>query len=232
MRGLRALFAATLSVSLIAVPVYSNTTPSVAPLGTVIAAERAHVGQSRADVGTTVYGGDRLSTDTQGSVQVRAGAARLLLLNSTVAEINDEDGTPYARLLMGTATFSTGNAHAFTLYASKAVVRANTDVPTIGQVVYVSDQELLVVAKRGSLVVTVADDTQVINEGTAYRVLIDPTLANAQQPSGAGAPSQGPMKGGGPLKAGRSRFLIVTAALVAAGTTVAIVKAMESEDSP
>lgn len=232
MRGLRALFAAALSVSLIAIPVYSNTTPSVAPLGTVIAAERAHVGQSIADVGTTVYGGDRLSTDTQGSVQVRAGAARLLLLNSTVAEVNEEDGTPYAKLLMGTATFSTGNAHAFALYASKAVVRANTDAPTIGQVVYVSDRELLVVAKRGSLVVTVADDTQVINEGTAYRVLIDPTLAGAQQPSGAGTPSQGPMKGGGPLKAGRSRFLIVTAALVAAGTTVAIVKALESEDRP
>jgi len=232
MRGLRAVSAAVLSVSLTAIPAYSNTTPSVAPLGTVIAAERAHVGQSAADVGTTLYGGDRLSTDAQGSVQVRAGAARLLLLNSTVAEVNNEDGTPSAKLLMGTATFSTGNAHAFTLYASKAVVRANTDAPTIGQVVYVSDKEVLVAAKRGSLVVTVADDTQVVSEGTAYRVLLDPTLAETQEPSGAGTSSQGPMKSSGPRKAGRSRFLIVTTALVAAATTVAILEACESPYRP
>ena len=231
MRDLRAVFAAIVSVSLTVIPACANTTPSVAPLGTVIAAEHAHVGQSVADVGTTVYGGDKLSTEGQGTLQVRAGAARLLLLNSTVAEVNDEEGTPSAKLLMGTATFSTGNAHAFTLYASKASVRANTDAPTIGQVVYVSDKELVVVAKRGSLVVTVGEDTQVVNEGTAYRVLLDP-IAETQEPSGAGTPSQGPMGKGGPLKAGRSRFLIVSTGFIAAATTFAILEACESPHRP
>ena len=227
MRGLRLAFAAIVSVSLTVIPACANKAPSVAPLGTVIAAEHAHVGQSVADVGTTVYGGDRLSTEGQGTIQVRAGAARLLLLSSTVAEVNDEEGTPSAKLLMGTATFSTGNAHAFTLYASKASVRANTDAPTIGQVVYVSDKELVVVAKRGSLVVMVGDDTQVVNEGTAYRVLLDP-VAETREPPGAGTPSQGPMGKGGPLKAGRSRFLIVSTAFIAAATTFAILEACES----
>jgi hypothetical protein len=129
---------------------------------------------------------------------------------------------------MGTATFSTGNAHAFTLYASKAAVRANTDAPTIGQVVYVSDKELVVIAKRGSLLVTVGEDSQVVAEGTAYRVLLDPT--EAQEPSGAGTPSQGPR--GGPLKAGRSRFLIVSTAFIAAATTFAILEARESPHRP
>ena len=230
MRGVRALFAAIVFVSLAVVPARGNTTPTVTPLGTVITAEHAHVGQSVADVGTTVYGGDKLSTEVQGSIQVRAGAARLLLLNSTLAEVNDEGGTPSAKLLMGTATFSTGNAHAFTLYASKAAVRANTDAPTIGQVVYVSDKELVVVAKRGSLLVTVGDDSQVVNEGKAYRVLLDP---EAQEPSGAGAPTQGRSRGGGgPLKAGRSRFLIVSTAFIAGATTFAILEACESAYRP
>jgi hypothetical protein len=232
MGGLRVLFAAMMSVSLVVLPACGNTTPNVSPLGTVVAAERAHIGQSVADVGTTVYGGDRLSTDVQGSIQVRAGAARLLLLTSTMVEVNDEGGAPSARLLMGTATFSTGNAHAFTLYASKASVRANTDAPTIGQVVYVSDKELVVVAKRGSLLVTVADENQVVNEGAAYRVLLDPTVAEAQAPSGAGTPSQGPTRGGGPLKAGRSRFLIVSTAFIAGATTFAILEACESPHRP
>ena len=230
MRGLRLAFAAIVLVSLTVIPACANKAPSVAPLGTVIAAEHAHVGQSVADVGTTVYGGDRLSTEGQGTIQVRAGAARLLLLSSTVAEVNDEEGTPSAKLLMGTATFSTGNAHAFTLYASKASVRANTDAPTIGQVVYVNDKELIVVAKRGSLVVTVGDDTQVVTEGTAYRVLLDPVVAETQQPSGAGAPSQGPR--GGPLKAGRSRFMIVSTAFIGAVTAFAILEACESAKRP
>ena len=153
MSGLRALLAVILSFSLVCIPAVAGATPTVAPLGTVITANRASVGQSGADVGTTVYSGDRLSTDSQGSLQIRVGAARLLLLSSTVATVNDEEGAPSAKLLGGTATFSTGNAHALTLYASKAAIRANTDAPTIGQVVYVSDKELLVVAKRGSLVV-------------------------------------------------------------------------------
>jgi hypothetical protein len=89
------------------------------------------VGQASASVGTTIFSGDYLNTEMQGSVQVRAGAARLLLLSSSAAVIDDNEGAPSAKLLHGTATFSTGNAHAFTLFASTAAVRSQTDAPTI-----------------------------------------------------------------------------------------------------
>jgi hypothetical protein len=56
-------------------------------------------------------------------MQVRAGAARLLLLSASAAIVNDGDGMSSAKLVSGTATFSTGNAHAFTLFASKAAIR-------------------------------------------------------------------------------------------------------------
>jgi hypothetical protein len=229
MQRLRIFCAAVLAVSLVGVPVCSAA-PSVAPLGTVIAAERAHVGHGIADVGTTVYGGDFLSTETKGSVQVRAGAARLLLLDSSSAIVNESEGAPSAKLLAGTATFSTAHAHAFTLFASTAAIRPLTDAPTIGQVTYVSEKELLVTARRGGLAVSVDDETQTIAPGTSYRVLLDP---DAQEPAGAGSGNQGPARGGGgPLKAGRSRFLIVATALIAAGTGVAIYKALESSDAP
>jgi hypothetical protein len=216
-------------------PVWGATTPNVTtPLGTVIAAERAHVGEANANVGTTVYGGDRLSTEMQGNVQVRAGAARLLLLSSSAAIVNDNEGAPSARLLLGTAAFSTGNAHAFTLFASKAAVRPQTDLATIGQVTYLNEKELLVTARRGGLAVTVEDETQVIPEGTSYRVLLDPAPEAAQGPAGAGSGDKGPFgKGGGePLKAGRSRFLIVAVGLTAAVTAFGISEALESPDRP
>lgn len=231
MQRLRAFCAAVLAGSLMGVPV-CGATPSIAPLGTVIAAEHARVGQRVADVGTTVYGGDYLSTDPQGSVQLRAGAARLLLQSASSVIVNENDGAPSAKLLSGTATFSTANAHAFTLFASAAAIRPLTDAPTIGQVRYVSEKELVVTARRGGLAISVEDQTQTIAEGTSYRVLLDPP-ADAQQPAGAGAGGQGPAGGGGgPLKAGRSRFLIFTTAAIAVGTGIAIYEAMQSPSRP
>jgi hypothetical protein len=155
----------------------------------------------------------------------------LLLLSSSAAIVNDGEGAPSARLVLGTATFSTGNAHAFTLFASTAAIRPQTDAPTIGQVTYLTDKELLVTARRGGLTVTVEDETQVVAEGSSYKVLLDPSVA--QEPAGAGSGNQGPSRGGGgPLRAGRSRFLIMATALTAVGTGIAIYYALESPDRP
>jgi hypothetical protein len=222
-----------LSFALAGAPLFAATPTT--PLGTVIAADRAHVGEAGANVGTTVYSGDRVSTDHQGSMQVRAGAARLLLQSASAAIVDDNEGAPSAKLVAGTATFSTGNAHAFTLFASKAAVRPQTNAPTIGTVTYIDEKELLVSARRGGLVVAVEDEEQIVPEGASYRVVLDPTVAAAQGPEGAGTGGkrgQTSRGGGGPLKAGRSRFLLLATGLIAAGTGVAIYKAMESPDRP
>lgn len=230
MRHLRAIFAAALSVTLATAPLMGAPTASV--LGTVITAERAHVDDGIASVGTTVFAGDKLSTEDQGSVQIRAGAARLLLLSASSAMVNDSEGAPSAKLLLGTATFSTGNAHAFTLYASQAAIRAQSDAPTIGQVRLLNAKELLVTSKRGPLTVTVDGETQIIEDGKAYHVFLDPDMAAAQGPAGAGG-GQGPSgKGGSPLKAGRSRFLIVVVAVTAIATYFAVSEALESPERP
>jgi hypothetical protein len=230
MRHLRAIFAAALSVTLATAPLMGSPTASV--LGTVITAERAHVDDGIASVGTTVFAGDKLSTEDQGSVQIRVGAARLLLLSASSAMVNDSEGAPSAKLLLGTATFSTGNAHAFTLYASQAAIRAQSDAPTIGQVRLLNAKELLVTSKRGPLSVTVDGETQIIEDGKAYHVFLDPDMAAAQGPAGAGG-GQGPSgKGGSPLKAGRSRFLIVVVAVTAIATYFAVSEALESPERP
>jgi hypothetical protein len=228
MQRLRAIFAAALSVRLASAPLMGAPTATV--WGTVVTAERAHVDDGVASVGTTVFSGDRLSTEDQGSVQIRADAARLLLLSASSATVNDSEGTPSAKLLSGTATFSTGNAHAFTVYASKAAIRAQSDAPTIGQVRLLNAKELL--SKRGPLSVTVDGEAQVIGDGKAYHVYLDPDMAAAQGPAEAGG-GQGPGgKGGSPLKAGRSRFLIVAVGVTAIATYFAVSEAAESASRP
>ena len=115
----------------------------------------------------------------------------MLLLSASSAMVSDSEGVLSAKLLIGTATFSTGNAHAFTLYASNAAIRAQSDAPTIGPVRLLNAKELLITSKRGPLSVTVDGETQIIEEGKAYHVYLDPEMAAAQGPSGAGG-AQGP----------------------------------------
>lgn len=230
MQGLRALLAAFVTIGLPVSPACGATPKPTPSLGTVITADHARIGESFVEVGATVFNGDRLATEAQGSIQIRAGAARLLLQGASTAIVNDTDGAPSARLVQGAATFSTANARAFTLFASRAIIRPDSDAPTIGQVTYLSDRELLVASKRGSLIVTVDAESQVIPEGSSYRVVLD-TLA--QGPEGAGGKDKdNKKKGGPPLVAGRNYFVPVAIGFAAIVTGIAVSEALESPNRP
>src|SRR5712692_8616978 len=96
----KGILALLVSFSLLTTPVWAAPASS---LGTVVYADRAHVGAAQASVGATLYSGDRLSTDQSGSVHVRAGAARLLLSSASSATFSQDDATPAATLTLGSA---------------------------------------------------------------------------------------------------------------------------------
>src|ERR1035438_8270418 len=121
------------SAGLLGAPCFAAPAPST-QLGIVVFADHARVGTGPISVGSTVFGGDDVSTDSTGSLQIRAGAARFLLANASAATLTREDVNPAAILTTGTATFSTANSTAFTLHFRNATIRANTNEPTIGQV--------------------------------------------------------------------------------------------------
>lgn len=229
MTRLREIVAAFLTSSLLMMPVWGAPTNA---LGTVVAADRAGVGGVLASVGTTVFAGDKLSTATAGSVQLRTTAARFLLSQSSIATLGLEDGVPSATLLEGTATFSTANAKAFVVRMSTAAIRPRSDEPTIGQVTMLGAKELFVRCTRGALLLTVDDDSRVIPEGSAYRVLLDPSaVPGAQsQPPAQGAGSKG--TGRPPLMAARSRFVWFAVGAVSIVTFFAVDEALESPDRP
>src|SRR6267378_1324305 len=88
------IIAALLSCALLTAPVWAaSSSSSSSSLGTVVYADRAHVGAGQASVGATIFGGDRLSTEQSGSVQVRAGAARLLLSSASSATFSQDDAS-------------------------------------------------------------------------------------------------------------------------------------------
>jgi len=149
--------------------------------------------------------------------------------------LSDNPAMPGATLLSGTAVFSTANAKAFVLHASTAHIRPRSDEPTVVQVTYVSDKELRLRCNRGSVSITVEDETKYVTEGTAYRVILDP---DAYYAAAAAASEQGPQgagtRGGGrpPLKAGRSRFLLIAIIVTSIATGVAFYEALQSPDRP
>jgi hypothetical protein len=221
----KSLLALLLSASLVAAPVCAAPPSS---LGIVVYADRAQVGAAQASVGATVFSGDRLSTEQSGGVQVRASAARLLLSGASSVTFSQDDVTPAATLTAGSATFSTANSKAFALHVASAVIRPNSDQPTIGQVTVLNPKELIVRSTRGSLSIAVEDDVREIPEGAAYRVVLDPNAADPQGPRGAGSKGYGRP----PIKAAKSRFIWFAVGVTAVVTAWALHEAFESPDRP
>jgi hypothetical protein len=214
-----------LSLTLLISPLWAA--PSAA-FGTIVFADRAHVGTAAASVGATVFSGDRLSTEQTGSVQIRAGAARLLLSSRSAAMLALDEASPAATLTAGTATFSTANSKAFTLRVASALIRPSTDQPTIGKVTVLNAKELVVKSVRGSLTIGVEEDVREIPEGVAYRIVLDPNAPDPQGPRGAGTKGMG----GPPIKAAKSKFIWYAIA-ISAGVTIWVAhEALESSDRP
>ena len=219
------IIAVLVSYTLLITPVWAAPSSS---LGTVVYADRAHVGAARTSVGATVFSGDRLSTEQSGSVQVRAGAARLLLSGASIATLSQEDANPVATLTRGSATFSTANSNAFALHVASAVIRPNTNQPTVGRVTVLNAKELIVKSTRGSLSIAVDDDVREIPEGAAYRIVLDPNAADAQGPRGAGTKGYG----GSPMKAAKSRFVWFAVAATGVVTVITFREVFESPARP
>jgi hypothetical protein len=224
----REIVAVAMACTLLLMPV-NGATP--AAIGTITSATSAHVGAVSASSGSTVFGGDHLSTEKFGSLQVRAGAARFMLSSASSAAVGVDAATPSARLLSGTVVFSTANAKAFVLHASTADIRPQTNQPTVAQVTYVNDKELQVRSNRGSLAITVDGETQIVPESMAYRVILDPSSYYAAE-SAQGPRGVGTRQGGPPLKAGKSHFLLIAIIAVGVATGVALYEALQSPDAP
>jgi hypothetical protein len=216
-----------LSISLVVEPTWGT---SPAGMGTVVSAKEAHVGTAAASVGTTVFAGDRLDTEQNGSLQLRSGAARLLLTGASGVTWGAEGAMPLATLTRGGVVFSTANARAFALKAGTAIFRPQNDQPTVGNVTMLGPKELVVRCSRGALTIAVEDDVRVISEGTAYRVVLDPEAAAraAARPTPASSgQSRNP-----PKKAGQSKFIWYAIAFTALVTAIALDEALESPDRP
>jgi hypothetical protein len=187
----------------------ANAAPVATPLGVVVAANRAQVGQDQALKGSTVFQGDRLATTQNGQLQVRLGGTQARLLPGSSAIVDRKDGAVSASLLSGSVSMASAAGEAFSLTANQAVIRPVASQAVVAQVTRVSPSELLLASSKGALEVTFDGEVTTIPAGSSYRMLLD-----GPEAQGSGATSPGHVS--------RRRLIFVLLGVGAATTGIAI----------
>ena len=166
-------------VSLIlALSLTSNTpVPGMSPIGVVLHANNAYVGETEASVGTTLFEGDRLTTDADGELGIRSGAMLLQVdaqTNVTLTALGTDHTGTGVELASGTLVFSAARGAAVEIRANGTITRPTAGGPTIAHVRVVGPKELRIFARRGAVEFSYGDEREVIAEGSCYRVILDP----------------------------------------------------------
>lgn len=213
----RCCLIAVLIVSLVEAPVFAAPAPA---LGVILEAAHARVGGGDAVDGATIFEGDTLSTDPNGTLSVRVGTTHLRLLDDSAAAMRRTSGVVSAALQKGTVIFSSKAARAIEVRASEARIFPKTSEPTLAQVTLVGPNEFLLTCQHGLLEVLVGNEVHTVPAATSYRVVIEP---EADRPQGAGAPARG---------AAKSHFYLVALILIGVGTGIGVWRALVSPDKP
>jgi hypothetical protein len=175
MAGTQRLLAIALSFLLAGIAVHAK--PDV--LGIVVGASGARLGAHSASEGTSVYDGDRLSTEAGGALRLRSGTSTLYLAEESCVVIhrnlNGTAGDFGAELVSGQAVLSIVAGSASEIVARGAIVTADSNGASIMQVKVLAAKELVIFARRGKARVSYREETEVILEGKTARVVLDPT---------------------------------------------------------
>jgi ferric-dicitrate binding protein FerR (iron transport regulator) len=229
----------------LASPLPAQQSPAQNPaLGLVGKSAGASIGNVAAAEGSSIFSGDYLSTQNNGSLLVRIGALALELEGSSAAHVYR---TPYGAIVelnRGSVTYTTpGTLQNLVIVASDVRVTPALSSSELGRVTIDDPCNVTVYSQRGQVNVEAGPEKRIVRQGKAYRVRAENEISYRQYLSPDAddyhnyhehrpcAPVE-MARGRGPAVAGKSRFLIVTAAAVGAGTSIGVWKALESPDRP
>jgi hypothetical protein len=199
-----------------------------ASLGVIIHADRAHVGEAVASVGSTIFDGDRLSTESGGMLRITLPAVTLQLgaqSSAALSHATGSEGNILVELAAGTLVFSAAPTGSIVVAADEALVHPAVEIATVAHVRVVNRKELRIYAQRGALEFTYHGESEIIAEGKTYRVFLDPT----GQELAAAVGSEGPGK---TLAKHHATFILVAIAVAVGVAIPLLMRGSESPDSP
>jgi hypothetical protein len=152
------------------------------PLGMVVQAQEAQLDNAKLQVGTSIYRGDSLATETGGGLRLKLGNSQLYLLADSAATLSQNATAVHAVVVRGTVGFSSSGADNIELEIPQGILRAADGQPAYGQVTILSAQEVAISAYRGALVLDNDGELHTIPAGKNYRVTMEFDQAEQQTP--------------------------------------------------
>jgi ferric-dicitrate binding protein FerR (iron transport regulator) len=216
-----------------------------AALGIVVTSSGGNIGNAAVSEGSSVYTGDYLSTNENGTLAVRIGGSSLQLEGSSSAHVYFAPYGAVVELDRGALRYTTpGTQQNLIIVASDVRVTPALGMPDFGRVSIDNPCNLTVYSQRGTATAQVGSESHLVEEGKAYRVralnevdyrqYVSPDVSdyhNHHQHRECPAPVD-MVRGKPPIAGGQSRFLLVSAGVIGGVTTFGVVKAFESPSRP
>lgn len=190
-----------------------------APIGSILQATHGKGAIDPASEGTTIYDGDALTTADDSTLLARLGGPQMFLSANSAAIVHSIANGFSANLSSGAVTANAGKGQTFQLLADGFTVQPIGNVPAIARMTLLNSTQIELASLKGALKVSMGDQTDTIEAGTAYRLEVE----TEAEPN----PSQN-----GTTPAGRNRFKKVAIILLVVGTTIAIWRALVSPSDP
>jgi hypothetical protein len=185
----RACLIAILGAGMLNLPAYAAPAND-SPLGMIIQAEGlAHLGPTKAAIGSTVYPGDSVFTETGSTMRLRVGGSQVYLLSESGASLSQGKDMVHVVVSHGTVGFSSPANDPVGLDTPLGFVHPVAGHAAFGQVTLNSRIEMIVTAYHGDLIVEENGNVHTILEGKSYRITTD--LEPPAQPSSSSQSSQG-----------------------------------------
>ena len=186
------------------------------------------MGEAAASAGSTIFDGDQLSTEAGGALRITGSSLRLQLDAQSILTLrrpaDAEDGME-ANLASGTLVFSAARNGIIRVVANEASIRPANNAATVAHIRVVNPKELRIYARRGALEFSYHGENEVIAEGAAYRVLLDPSEKELAAFSDSEEAKKKPAKP-------HTNFLLLAIAIAAGVAIPVLIHALESPDRP
>jgi hypothetical protein len=179
MQVLRGVLALSLCVSVCAysLPLYAGGKP----LGILTLAYGAHLNASDAFAGSSVFEGERVSTDTNGKLSLRIGSSMITLAEQSAAMLQRSGGGAHMDLDAGSVYLGSAESNPLEVHVEGALLRPHGDHPAQVQIQIFGPKILQITTRQGSLDFSYGKEFRVLPEGQTYRIYLE----SADEPRGA-----------------------------------------------
>ena len=171
MHVLRGVLALSLCVSLCdyGSPLYAGGKP----LGILTSAYGAHLNASDAFAGSSVFDGERVSTDANGKLSLRIGSSVLTLAEQSAATLQRNGDGAHVDLEAGSVYLWSAESDPLEVHVEGALVRPHDAQKAQAQIRMFAPKILEITTRRGSIEFFYRSEFRVLPEGQTYRIYLE-----------------------------------------------------------